>query len=532
MLFAANAATAWCCDPDEEFNSFAAAEFVPADVTTYINVTDGAELRKNLARVPLGQWLTKSTVSPDLVKAWHSLAETAKLSSGELFDVALGKQFTLAVRNSGGAAEWVLICHVEAERAKALLKSLSPRVIDYWQEMPIFDIPEHQLIVARYEDTLLIGPNGRNAKLFASVCNGLVDECDNPLIDDELFERAAEQGDGSLFAFVRQVQPRSKPTRQQFTLVANRHREEPRQDWLAVSATMRGNELSIRHASSKSMFASGATKVEQAWDMAPFNALDDQYVLALIKPIEQDAGIVERVVDQGLGTTDWRVAVESRNTGRRILIVGDKQESFVGGFVMPSVGQALEIECDDVAVANVTTTMRDVNAQIRNLDCGSYLTPSENVMTYRLATMQNQSDDLDRATATFSGLPVMEPMPLQWTVIRGMSGNWCVVSNDPQRLAALADALEAEDEGASPMFGSWVSCGAGDGRKLVDTLKSLTGPGSSMPTQLKAFMESQAVTQVADLAGVIDRFRWALANDEDGILTLDVALQLAQPSSR
>jgi hypothetical protein len=533
---------AWCRDPDPSQGAFAMAEYVPADVTTFVNVTGGAHLRSELTRFPLGTWLTHWTVSPDLAKAWSSLAASAKVSSSELFDQALGEGFTLAVRGKGAAAEWAIISRMDAQRAKALLSSLAPRLVDLWQGMPVFDLPEHQLLVARHEDMLLIGPRGTQRKLFESVCNAVVNDLEDSLAVDEAFESASEIGGGSLFVFVRHEAGGSQPSNprreQEFQLASNHtvvnggdgapHAART-SNWTAVSASLKGNELMIRHASSQPIVRVGHIEHVAAWDMAPLKALGEQNVLALIKSVNQNPGIIEQVVDESLGGAKWLATLEAQDVGRRILVVddtggegtGDKPASVI-------VARAVELGCDEAEVRQVVLKLQGMNARISNLDCGAYLVQSNSSRDIWLTSRSFQEYAQDEVSAIFRGLPVMEPRPLQWMVAEGPDANWCVMSNDQEKMLCMATALAAAAPEPSASIGAWLSCGSGDGRRLAETLRKLVEAGGKMPQQLKGMTNNEALVQLAAVAGVVDQFRWSLARTDEDLLTLEVVLKLSE----
>jgi len=541
----ATQATAWCCDPEDDYESFDMAEYVPADVTTYVNVCDGARLRSELAEIPLGSWLTKWTVSPDLVKAWTSLAVSAQLAGTDLFDTAFGEAFTLVVRGRGADAEWAIISKVDAERTHKLLRALRPRLIDYWRGMPVYDLPEHQLIVSRHDDTLLIGPrSARQRKLFETVCRAIVDDLDNPLEDDAAFEEAAELGSDALFVFVRHdetapTQPGPGSNNHEFQLAA-RHigpgqrrgavrDPEPavvsRANWTAFTGALNGRELSLRHASSKPIFEVNRREGVEAWDMAPLAAISEHNVLALIKSVDQRDGLIDLVVEENLGGKQYHVAIRDQQSGRRILVVDEPD----GSSRKVTVAQALELGCDEASIRDIEATLKGMNINIRNLDRGAYLVQSNPIKSVSIITRSFEEYGHDEVSAIFSGLPVMEPMPLEWTVAAGPTANWCIMSNDHGKMVAMATALSEESD-ASPEFGTWVSCGSGDGRRLAETLHKLAVPG--MADQPFAGLSTrQSLGQITNIASVVDQFNWTLAQSSEGRLTLSVKLRLAKPAA-
>lgn len=533
--------SAWCCEPDPSQDALALASFVPADVTTYITVADGARLRHELGRFPLSNWLTRWSVSPELAQAWSSLAQSAHVTSGQLFDKAFGSGFTLVVRNRGKTPEWAIASHVEPEHAKDLMTALKPRLVEYGQHMRVYDVPEHQLLLSRTGNLLLIGPRGEGRGLFDTVCDAIALDIEWPLVNDSAFAAASAINDGSLFAFVRHAGSERPLPQYQVQFASNSERaaaerEMARQrggSWTAVAGSLHGNVLTLRHASSQPIAGVERRDDLTAWDMAPLKAIGSRSSIALIKPVNEQSGLIELVVSQGLGGDGWRAAIEGQHAGRRIFVVDspNNQSSGTTG-VRVVVASAVELKGDAATTKALMVELEDENARVRNLDVGAYLVPSEANNQTWLASSHLRDYACDQVATIFGGLPVMQPRPVQWTVTSGPDAEWCVMSNDQDKLDAMAEALAAaSDESCKPAIGAWVSCGAGDGRSLASMLRAMAKSGKGLPAQVRTMTSAETLAQLSAVADVVDQFSWSLERTDDDRLSLEINLTLRETAS-
>src|SRR5262245_41473430 len=143
-------------------NPFAAARIAPADTKLFIHVEGAADIRKELADRPFGTWL-RTLGSGQCAVAWSSLAKSAQLPEGQLFDTLLGTQFTLIAR---GDSEWSVITQVDPAAAGKLLAKLQVRVREPRDQMAISELPEQEMLIARDGSTLVIGPSKKAALFF------------------------------------------------------------------------------------------------------------------------------------------------------------------------------------------------------------------------------------------------------------------------------------------------------------------------------------------------------------------------------
>src|SRR4051812_16868323 len=144
---------------------FAAASVSPADITAYIHVEDAASMRKELADRPIAAWLNSIFQNGQGHEAWMRLAKGLKLEQGQLFDLCLGQRFTLILR---GGDEWALLTEVNPDSGTQLLAQLKPRVRQPQAGMAIFELPEQELLIARAQRSMLLGP-AQKSKLFFEV---------------------------------------------------------------------------------------------------------------------------------------------------------------------------------------------------------------------------------------------------------------------------------------------------------------------------------------------------------------------------
>jgi len=156
---------------------FATAALAPSDTDIFVHVQDASALRRLLERRSTGGALGGMLERMEVLEAWTTFAEELRSTAvargaqrwdaeasplpdeGQLFDLLLGRELTLASRRERGLApqEWVLISQVDRQTVAPLLSGLPHRVDGLgWRTLMA-----HELAYLFEDDLLLLAPAGR-----------------------------------------------------------------------------------------------------------------------------------------------------------------------------------------------------------------------------------------------------------------------------------------------------------------------------------------------------------------------------------
>lgn len=506
-----------------------AAAVVPEDVHLLLQITGAADIRRELADRPIARWLAAMVKSSEFDHAWTQLARDTGHSSAALFDQCFGRRVTVLYRRAGNGHEhdaWALITEMSADDSTDLLRRLEPRTLRSRHRFSLYELPEHDLLLARRNEIILIGPRQQPA-LVMDVLNRHGEGGANmrSLREADDFAAIRELSSGNIALFIRHERPLGGYSAAVLQLDEDRAR------------------LQHRARFDSPPFARDITRIEI--DASPLNALEDHALVAMIEPTDIGTGPLETFLMAALGESLLSPTLRENLGDRRIIVLGDiegRQEEEPVDLLAPTIAIALDLNNTDGARDEVD---QQVTKFVRRLaerggDRFTIDVPEADAFDESSA----REVDISPATQWFTGsLPIAKPMTLNWSVLEESDCGFVVFATHPDELRDTLDALRSEKHGAAEEQGrGWInqtalgrfqSCGLINGVRISHHLESWAErPDLFHGTDGQAEEEFTHTLRIAArLAAGIDRLQWRLIRPSRNEMQLDVRLLLAPPSS-
>jgi len=401
--------TAWHDAPFEN------ASLVPGDIHFYVHVDDAASLRKRVAGRPLGDSIRATFERSALDDAWERLADAADVETDELFDHLLGRKLTLALRRDhDDRYEWAALTSVTDDAWQALNARLRPRLCRPAYGLTIRRLPEHELLLTRKGERVLIGPDPSDApSLFYDLLPMLAGEGGKTLAASEGLVEASKLGDGDVGVFLRQPDPLG--------------------GWSAVVLELDDEVLRVRHASRfrNSPFGKPYRRVE--FNKSLLDELQATQTLVLAQPMRTPTGPLATFVRAQMPPDAVSEAMQ-RNFGQRVVIMVDEP----GGGEEARIAIAVAIE-----VQNETRALADLDAFMSGLLAAfsDTMAPSDRPNIAKVARLGPDETRVigvsAAARALFPKLPIPDRSTLCWTTSSGGRGAWWLIGSDRQQLESL-----------------------------------------------------------------------------------------------
>jgi hypothetical protein len=282
---AANALDAVAQEGKHDPSPFHAASVAPADVTLLLQIDDAAAIRHDLADRPIARWLTAMIEASEFHQSWQRLAAQAGRESSDLFDRCFGRRVTLLHRRAGDGREndeWALITRISVNDSTDLLRRLQPRTLRSSFKFAIYELPEHDLLLARRGETMLVGPR-HSPLLMQDVLNrlGTGSGAGKPLSEADEFAAARELRAGNIAVFMRHQQPLG--------------------GYSAAVLKRDGECVQLKHRArfDSPPFSRAVTRIDI--DASPLKALEDHALLAIIEPADIGMGPFETFILAAIG---------------------------------------------------------------------------------------------------------------------------------------------------------------------------------------------------------------------------------------
>ncbi|MHC4427436.1 MAG: hypothetical protein ACYS0D_02380 [Planctomycetota bacterium] len=501
-------ALAACCPPGDGQDPFATSAMAPQGVQVYLHVSEAAELRRQFLTRPIVRWADAMVADGALPGAWEHLAAAAGTDGSELFDVSLGRCLTVVARRQEAKAEWAVLTDVEPRRCASIVARLEPRIVGPVARLSVFHMPEFELVLARQGRQLLIGPSMEPALFFEMVPHLTRPPADS-LADDEALEEARTLGTGSAGMFVR-------------------HRP-PMGGWSVAVADVQEGVLTVRHAArfEQPPFTSGITELR--WAPPPLAALEARTILAIVEPQKRSGGPLEAFIEVGLVSR-----VPEENLGvRRITTVSDYDGRLADPpleGLFPTFARVYEVQDPQCAwaewdehllgVVRQLDTLRPEGARLTLPDAESF-PPGE----------PRHLEVGELARWAFGDIPGVERMTLDWSIVSGPAGHWCVVATSPGHLEEVSEALVSREQDDAGDVGTWTNCGTFDGIRLAAQLRNWREQAGQLVVagDLNAFRETLQLA--AFLAEGVERGRWQLTRPTVSTMRVDAEFRLSPPDS-
>lgn len=497
------------CDP------FEAVNLVPRDVTLYLHAREAASIRANLAQRPVKDLFQRLLKTGELSQAWHRLALSARLEDEALFDLWLGRSFTLVTRREGETSDWALLTEVDTEQARQVLRRLNPRRLTPRFALPISELPEHELLLAADGSTYLIGPKAPG-RLFEELLAALAGAAEPvaSLVGHPAMEKARALGGGEVGIFTRH--------------------DPPLGGFSVIVADLDGERIMLHHAGlfDSPPFQRPVTRME--WDPAPLEAFEDEAMLAFIEPTDIGGGpveiFIEAVLDVPLLSAEMR-----RNIGcRRMFVVGEvegRQEPHKTDLLLPTLSIVMEVKDPQRAELELDEQASRFAEAVNRLSEGAAQAAIPPIDSFRPGEARHI--DLGPVMEPFSERhPILQSVTLDWAVAGALSGSYAVIATHPDQLQQTVKALEGQREGAGRV-GKWTSCGTLNGPRIGRHLRSYSDQAPLLAeADEKAVAEfRETLLLLSELAGGIDRCRWQLYRPTEKEMRLEAQITLTRPES-
>jgi hypothetical protein len=488
---------------------FESASLFPADVKLYVSVKNAAALRKELADRPIAKWFENGLSDGSLKRACATFAQSTGLGESELFDLLLGREFTVVRRNEG---EWALVTRVSTDHCEGVMKMLRPRVGSPLHNMALVELPEQQLLVARNAQLMVVGPIEHPALMRevmariggsvkpAETLRGRIDVAG-----------AADLGTGTMGVYMQHDPPLGGAS----CMVAN----------------LRGSNVAVQHSGKfdHAPFNHQVTKL--TCDFGPVKSFEDRALVSYMQPQDIGDGPVESFITASLGHGLVSDAMRQNLGDRRLVVIGEQDLRLATeplDLLTPTVVTCFEIKDKEPAIEQLDFQMVRLSKALGNLCKGSMLTELPNCA----AMCQNQIREVDLAQASdrfTGGFPIMRNVSLCWKVAEGPQSSWYVIGTHPGSLEDVVKTLETKQATETALIGKFESCGVGNGARLSRQLQSWSDRAEVLAEVEKVPEFRGNLDDLADLAGGIRVCRWKLARPSANQMRLDVQFELAEP---
>lgn len=528
--------------PAEPRDPFARTEIVQQDVRLYVHIDRPADLRANVRNRPIGAWTMRVLQEGAFHDVWTDISRVAELDGGTFFDRYLGRELTVIVRGERTRPQWVALTRVQPTDAQHLLRQLRAKVHGPRHGAAIYELPEHDLLIALHGNTMLIGPAGPGRDggdhdaegLFDLTLTGLRIRPDETLADLQAITRARELVDAD--------------TSGQIGLYM-RH-EQPLGGWSVAVARLNDATLTLRHAASfeHAPWSGEITAIEfDGLSLLEGRAKPPHTMLAVVEPTDTGAGRLERfmlanlghgLLDQSTRTMlgDRQVTLIGRpvSDGRVAGGQGDQREQ-PRASVVPAICRAWELG-DDVSIDDADAAIRshfgEVVQRVNRMTRGAF--------DLRVTSSDDNDDDrsIDHvdagglARAMFGDLPGIERTQLCWTVAAGPHGTWALLATDVDHLKQTATALTRRDDGDGAAVASrrdrWASCGFVDGRAIAEQLRVFMQHLAQQHAET-ASSRARSIEMMSEFAGSIESATWRTRRPARNEMRTDIEVRFTPP---
>ena len=489
---------------------FAAASAMPSDVKLFIHVKNAVAVRKELADRPIANWFKSGLDTAKLENACAELERATALSRSQLFDLFLGREFTLVQRHEG---EWALVTRVSSERFEGVLKRLRPRVGGPMHSMTVVELPEQEVVIACDKHQMIIAPSAK------------------PALMHEIIARLSGDAKAAGPSLQSRIDSTGAPSLGAGNIAVYLHHDPPLGGASCLIANVQGSNVNIQHAAKfeNAPFTHQVTKL--TCDFTPVQAFENHALVTYMQPQDIGDGPVESFIVANLGHGLVSDSMRENLGDRRLVVVGEQDLRLAKqpiDLLTPTVVTCFEIKDRQPAVEQLDFQMERLTKAINNLCKGSMLTELPNCKA--MCPDQIRQVDLTQASETFTGgFPVMKNVSLCWKVADGPKASWYVIGTHPGSLADVVKTLETRDSDEPPVAEQLESCGIGNGVRISRQLRSWSDEAEVLAEveNVPAFRAS--VAALADLAGGIRHCSWKLARPSAREMRLTVQIQLAEP---
>lgn len=515
FLCGAPVASPVAADGPAPFRQF---EAVPDDVSLYVHVRDAAALRAELRDRPIARWVSMLLEQGTVKRAWSELARTAGIDAGTLFDLSFGREATFIRRGSAERGEWLVITELRKDDADAVIGKLRPRILPPRHGAVMLELPEHQLLLARDDERLLVAPRAQPG-----------------LLHDMLTTGAADDHGGLPDGAASTDRPGAEVLR---TLGCGRvgvivRHDPPLGGWSAAVASLEGRKLAIRHRASfrNAPFTRDLTQLEI--DIAPLEHFEHHALAAVIEPTDVAGGPLETYIVARLGANLLSSQMR-RNLGHRsILVLGEiegRQEPDPVDIQAPTFAVCIELRNPEQATRQLDEHMLRLCRRINALGEGRFTLELPEFQGNR-GEVHRQIDLAPASEWLTGGLPIAQPISLNWSVADGPLGRYYVIASHPAELRQTLAVLQTDRPPLRAKVGRYQGSGTASGIRIANHLRSWSDQPTLFADGPQQVEFQRMMRLMSELAAGMSRIRWQFARPTRNSVELDVTIELSPPES-
>ncbi|MCP3904743.1 MAG: hypothetical protein GY715_14040 [Planctomycetes bacterium] len=498
-----------------EEGPFADARRAPADVDLYLHIEDAAATRAALAERPIARAFIRSWRDSALSRAWSAIAMAAASDADTLFDTWLGERFTFVARplENGGGVDWALWTKVDATKAGDTLARLRPHQRSPRANLPVAELPEHGLRIARAGAFFVIGPASSTA-LFNDVVDRFGrDEAGESLAALPALQRARSLGTGSTACFIRHAPPFD--------------------GWSAMIGRLEGGQLRLRHVGRYDAPPFDRPVTELSIDWSLLDAFEQRSLIAVVEPTDIGGGQHELFMQAALDVPIISASTRMKFGKRRVYAIGEQEGRLADepvDLLLPAGAVAIELRDTENVEEQLDRDLLEVARAVNDLVPAAHRA----TLPRRIMAEPGTTRHLDLRPVMNElgdGLPLLRTASLNWAVTRGPQGSFCVIASHPEHLDETISALGAPCGPARTE--RMTSCGTMSGRRVGMHLRTYGAQAAKLaapdPETVVAFRETMLL--LADLADGVDRCRWQVRRPSREEMSLEIQITLSPPES-
>lgn len=494
---------------------FADAQFVPGDVKFFLHVSDAANLRRKIAAQPIADLFHTLIGGEKLRAAWSDLATLSKLSDAELFDTLLGGEFTLASRPGSGenVQQWAIITDVAPETMISLRRAwrVQRQLPRHGFAMAL--LPEQDILLAERDRTIIIGPRGESA-LFDIILAGQSRKLSSSLAQSEQFaERAGALGDGGCALYIT-------------------NGESVGGSSLFV-ADLNGRSVHLRQAARfrQPPFERQTTKLQ--CDYSLVRNFERDQLATIMEPADLGPTRLESFTYELLGDTVGARELQNAAGNRRILTFGEEEgrlRDVPDDVLAPVPAVVIEMDGDKYTIAQLDVRMTRIASVLNDMNDGAMLINVPPAHVYKQG--HDRRIDVSTAVDAFAGgFPIMKNVSLNWDIVNGESGTWCVIAGSPHQLQSVVTSLGTPCTSEARLVGTFDSVGSINGARVGEHLLSWKAVAGQLAPAGEQQEFAQAIDLLSQLTGGADRICWQMRRPARDEMLLDMQIKLRESPS-
>ncbi len=501
---ASNAATA-----DDLFDD---ADLAPADVDIYVHVTDPVRWRSELQDRPIAHWATRMLGAGMAPAAFERLSDAAGLAPERFFDITFGESFTFMARNDAAGAQWVVLTVVDVDVSRQIIKRLNPRT-RLGQNIAIFTVPEHQLVLAQKGRLLLVGPEPRSG-LFDEVIRNLSAPQRARLGDEPSIVKARTLGCGDAAVVLRHAPPLG--------------------GWSSLVAELDAPKITVRYAADFENTPFASPPPTQRWDARPIGRFEEQALAVLMEPVDNDLSPKNAFEQALFGEATVSAELRSAIGPRQITVLSNIDLGLASPperLLLPTFSRAIEVRQDlSRAIRMFDDQMIRYIGAMNSWGDGAFEIEVPDLAELAADDPRRVEVGSDAAAFFVGELPGLEHISLNWQAVDAPQSKWLVVASHPDHLNRMAATLREPDLGEE-LINQWQHCACVAGQELATQLDSIRihAPGLAKVGQEVEFADS--LLFLSEWSAGFEKCRWRMLRPCENTVRIDAELVLTPPDS-